>query len=410
MKTDLGIGCSPNSMYEDKNGTIWIGANDRLTLYHPEGETADTIVPNIQITGIELFNENIRWANLIDKKDSILTLGNGVKVRHFEFDSLSKWYELPENVSLHNNNYLTFNFIGITQKSPKKVKYQFKLEGSDENWSGITSSTEAPYGNLPSGTYTFKVKARNSEGYWSKEINYTFTIRPPWWKNWWAYALYLFGVLGSIAFYINRREKGLIRRQKFLERMVERRTAELVEEKKEVEKQKERSDELLLNILPAAVAEELKQKGTADAKQFAEVTVMFTDFKGFTQILEKLTPGELVAEIHAWFKVVDSIIASRNIEKIKTMGDSYMCAGGLPVANKTNAADVVDAALEIKSFVQQHLEQRVKDGKDPFEIRIGIHTGPVVAGIVGINKFVYDIWGDTVNIASRMESRRNRAK
>ena len=168
--------------------------------------------------------------------------------------------------------------------------------------------------------------------------------------------------------------------------------------------EKKKSDELLLNILPEEVAEELKAKGSADAKQFDVVTVMFTDFKGFTSISERLTPSELVAEIHTCFKAFDNIITKYNIEKIKTIGDSYMCAGGLPVANKTNPDDVVKAALEIQQFMLEHLRQRRKENKEVFEIRIGIHTGPVVAGIVGVKKYAYDIWGDTVNIASRMES------
>ncbi len=169
-------------------------------------------------------------------------------------------------------------------------------------------------------------------------------------------------------------------------------------------KEKKRSETLLLNILPAEVAQELKTKGSADAKQFDEVTVMFTDFKGFTQISEKLSPAELVAEIDTCFKTFDHIISRHNIEKIKTIGDAYMCAGGLPVSNKTHAVDVVNAALEIQKFMLEHLRQRKNQGKEIFEIRIGIHTGPVVAGIVGVKKFAYDIWGDTVNIASRMES------
>jgi adenylate cyclase len=173
---------------------------------------------------------------------------------------------------------------------------------------------------------------------------------------------------------------------------------------KKLTKEKKRSDELLLNILPSEVAEELKQKGKADAKQFDDVTVMFTDFKNFTQISEKLSPTELVAEIHTCFEAFDNIIGQYNIEKIKTIGDSYMCAGGLPVANTTNATDVVNAAIEIQQFMQHYSQQRKNNGKEVFEIRIGIHTGPVVAGIVGVKKFAYDIWGDTVNIASRMES------
>ena len=175
-------------------------------------------------------------------------------------------------------------------------------------------------------------------------------------------------------------------------------------QRNKISKGKKRSDELLLNILPAEVAEELKQNGSAEAKQFDEVTVMFTDFKNFTRISEELTPSELVGEIHTCFKAFDNFISKHNIEKIKTIGDSYMCAGGLPVDNKTNATDVIKAALEILEFMQEHLKNRLSTNKVPFEIRIGIHTGPVVAGIVGVKKFAYDIWGDTVNIASRMES------
>jgi class 3 adenylate cyclase len=175
-------------------------------------------------------------------------------------------------------------------------------------------------------------------------------------------------------------------------------------QRNKISKERKRSDELLLNILPREVAEELKDKGSAEAKHFDEVTVMFTDFKGFTQISERLSPAELVSEIDVCFKAFDNIIGKYNIEKIKTIGDAYMCAGGLPVANKTNALDVVSAAMEIQQFIQQHLRQRKHEGKEVFEIRIGIHTGPVVAGIVGVKKFAYDIWGDTVNIASRMES------
>lgn len=175
-------------------------------------------------------------------------------------------------------------------------------------------------------------------------------------------------------------------------------------QRNKIKKGKKLSDELLLNILPSEVAEELKQKGSADAKLFDEVTVMFTDFKGFTQISEKLSPSELVAEIHTCFIAFDSIITKYGIEKIKTIGDSYMAAGGLPSSNKTHAMDVVNASLEIQEFMRNYNEEKELAGKLSFTVRIGIHTGPVVAGIVGIKKFAYDIWGDTVNTASRMES------
>jgi adenylate cyclase len=167
-----------------------------------------------------------------------------------------------------------------------------------------------------------------------------------------------------------------------------------------ISKEKKRSDELLLNILPSETAEELKHTGAAKTKTYEMVTVMFTDFKNFTQASEKLSPEELVKEIHDCYSEFDRIIAKHNLEKIKTIGDSYMCAGGLPVANTTNPVDTVLAAVEIRNFMLY----RKHSGLGEFEIRIGVHSGPIVAGVVGIKKFAYDIWGDTVNIASRMES------
>ena len=167
---------------------------------------------------------------------------------------------------------------------------------------------------------------------------------------------------------------------------------------------KKRSDELLLNILPLETAEELKTTGSAKAKSFDQVTVLFTDFKNFTQAAERLSAEELVAEINTCYSEFDKIIGRHGIEKIKTIGDAYMCAGGLPVKNLTHAKDVVRAGLEMQAFISKNKMEREAQGKPFFELRAGIHTGPVVAGIVGIKKFAYDIWGDTVNTAARMES------
>lgn len=171
-----------------------------------------------------------------------------------------------------------------------------------------------------------------------------------------------------------------------------------------ISKEKKRSDELLLNILPEETAEELKATGTAKAKSFDSVTVLFTDFKNFTQAAEKLSPEELVQEINHCYSEFDRIVTRYRIEKIKTIGDAYMCAGGLPVNNETHPEDVVQAGLEFQQFIAQNKKERAEKGLPFFELRCGIHTGPVVAGIVGIKKFAYDIWGDTVNTASRMES------
>jgi class 3 adenylate cyclase len=174
--------------------------------------------------------------------------------------------------------------------------------------------------------------------------------------------------------------------------------------------EKQRSEDLLLNILPEEIARELKSSGTSKAKAFTMVTVMFTDFKDFTRVSEKVSAELLVDEIHHCFSAFDNIIQKYKIEKIKTIGDAYMCASGLPVSTYTHATDMVRAALEIRNFMLARKKEKTERGEIPFDLRIGIHTGPVVAGIVGIKKYAYDIWGDTVNIAARMEQNSDAGK
>ena len=154
-----------------------------------------------------------------------------------------------------------------------------------------------------------------------------------------------------------------------------------------------------MDILPDEVAQELKEKGFADAKQFDEVTVLFTDIQGFTYYAENLSAHDLVKEINECLSAFDHILSRHNIEKIKTVGDAYLAASGLPTADPKHAVRMVSAALEIREFMME----RKKQNPNSFEVRIGIHSGHVVAGIVGLKKFAYDIWGDTVNIAARME-------
>lgn len=165
-----------------------------------------------------------------------------------------------------------------------------------------------------------------------------------------------------------------------------------------------RSEELLLNILPAAIASELKQSGAAQARQYEHATVLFTDFVGFSRIANAVSAEQLVADLDYCYGQFDKITETHGLEKIKTIGDSYMCAGGLPESDTDHALRMVAAALEMQSFLKEWNLQRTQRGEAPLEARIGIHTGPLVAGVVGYRKFAYDIWGDTVNIASRVES------
>ncbi len=168
-------------------------------------------------------------------------------------------------------------------------------------------------------------------------------------------------------------------------------------------KERNKSESILLNILPKETAEELKKHGSIKAKHFNEVTVLFTDFKQFSLMAEKISAENLVHSVDYYFKKFDVIIEKHHLEKIKTIGDAYMCAGGLPTENQTHAINAFNAALEILEFVEDTFKNP-PEGICPFEVRIGINTGPVVAGVVGTKKFQYDIWGSTVNIAARMES------
>lgn len=182
-----------------------------------------------------------------------------------------------------------------------------------------------------------------------------------------------------------------------------RRNRYMHETQKIIEGEQARSEELLLNILPKQTAEELKEKGKVTAKKFESVSVLFTDFVGFTKYAEMLDPEKLVESMDFYYGNFDKIIENYGLEKIKTVGDSYMCAGGLPYKDEAHAVKIVNAAREIAAFVAQ--ARKDKDKNDVrFDIRIGINSGPVVAGVVGTRKFAYDIWGDTVNVASRMEN------
>ncbi|WP_111670411.1 adenylate/guanylate cyclase domain-containing protein [Algoriphagus litoralis] len=182
-----------------------------------------------------------------------------------------------------------------------------------------------------------------------------------------------------------------------LENLVKERTRQLEEEK-------QKSDNLLLNILPKEIAAELIKNGKAAARPYEHVSVMFIDIKGFTTIAEAMTPDTLVKNLHEFFSALDDIMDEFGLEKIKTIGDAYMAAGGIPTPSDDHAIRIVLAGLKILEVVDRYNSEKIDKGESPFVIRIGIHSGPVVAGVVGSKKFVYDIWGDTVNIASRMES------
>ncbi len=171
-----------------------------------------------------------------------------------------------------------------------------------------------------------------------------------------------------------------------------------------LEDEKRKTNQLLRNILPLEIADELKQSGKVKPVHYQSASVLFTDFTDFTHLSEHLPPEELVAELDDCFSYFDQIVEKYNLEKLKTIGDSYMCVGGIPTPNKTHAVDAVLAALEMQLFMQLRKESKARRHQPYWDIRIGIHSGPLLAGVIGHKKFAYDVWGNTVNTASRMES------
>jgi class 3 adenylate cyclase len=180
--------------------------------------------------------------------------------------------------------------------------------------------------------------------------------------------------------------------------------AEIEDARVSLAREKERAERLLLNILPVEVAEELKRNGTVEPVFHPCASVLFTDFQGFAKVVPTMTPKQLVTELDHYFSAFDRIIERHNLEKLKTIGDSYMCAGGIPVECDSHVIDIVNAAWDIHLFMEGFKRKKVARGEPHWELRCGVHTGPLMAGIIGEKKFAYDIWGDTVNIASRLES------
>lgn len=369
------------SFYKAKDGQMYFGGLNGINAFYPDEsflaqEQQEQDSP-IRIAGL---------TRLDGQSDSLVRQTFGLQDT-FSF-VFSPW-----------DRFFAFKFAHPDFRQSSQAEYSYFLENFEESWSEPTSVSEVRYNNIPAGKYTLRVRAKSLNGSWSNnELALAIHVKEAYYKSWWfwvACTTLLFGIFYGIARY---RIYTIKKREKELEELVKIRTQQL-------EKEKQKSEELLLNILPAGTADELKKFGTAKARRHEMVTVMFSDFKGFSRISELLEPEELVAKIDHCFRAFDHIIEKHGLEKIKTVGDAYLCVGGIASDDDTNdAANVITAALEIQAFMLDNAANKKQLGQTFFEARIGIHTGPLVAGIVGIKKFAYDIWGDTVNVASRMET------
>lgn len=207
-----------------------------------------------------------------------------------------------------------------------------------------------------------------------------------------------FTIASTVFFYKRNRERALANRQ------ITQQKDDLEQAYGLIQQEQEKSESLLLNILPKETAAELKSTGKATPRHYEMVSILFTDFKGFTQLAEQLSPEEVVAELNYCYGRFDEICEEYNIEKIKTIGDAYMCVGGIPTPNTTNPHDIIACALAMQEFMENWKTEKRAKGLPVWDLRLGVHTGRIIAGVVGKKKFAYDIWGDAVNLASRMES------
>ena len=374
----IGIECFRNACLLDADSALWFGTVRGATRHDPRLVAAESRAPVVHITAVRLFFEQVDWSPWCDG---------------FDARSLPRYLRLP-----HTKNHLTFHFSGISLAYPEKVRYEYVLDGLDQDWSPVTATDHVTYSGLPPGEYAFRVRARSAGGAWSDPpVEFSFSITPPFWQTLpfraGAAGALLLGFIG----FTRLRTRKLRRDRERLERTVQVRTQEL-------EAEKDRSDELLRNILPASTAEELKSKGRADARRHEHCTVLFSDFKGFTSFSSRMDSDTLVSELQHYFGQFDALCGLFGVEKIKTIGDAYMCAAGLPASSPTHALQAVLMAFAMLDAVERSNAERRARGLQEWPIRIGLHSGPVVAGVVGTRKFAYDIWGDAVNLASRMEA------
>lgn len=375
------------AFFKSKSGKLFFGGINGFNMFYPQEIKVNQYPPKTIITDILIFNRPIN--------QEIESLDNISYLSHIELD--------------HKQNNLTFKFAAIHFTYPKGNLYKVFLEGVDEEPQFLGNLQQINYSNLKPGTYVFNVWAANSDGVWCDEpAKIEIIIASPFWATWWfiSFIIIIFGILVFVIYIL--RIKAINSQKERLAFLVDKRTQTITIQKEQIEKQKreleiekEKTEKLLYNILPAETAEELKNKGKARTRFYRMVTVMFTDIKGFTQIAETYKPADLVKRLDNMFREIDKIVEKYQLEKIKTIGDAYMAAGGVPLRDKENPVNAVLAALEIQQFIEK--EKLRNPLEDPWELRIGLHTGDVIAGVIGTKRIAYDIWGNTVNVAQRME-------
>jgi ligand-binding sensor domain-containing protein/class 3 adenylate cyclase/predicted metal-dependent HD superfamily phosphohydrolase len=439
------------SVLDANNGDLWLSTNKGICRFNRETKTTtnytevDGLMSNEFNLGAhmksktgELFFGGIYGYNFFNPQKLMLKkLDVSVTITKFKLDKgwlkpLEKGSPLVKPISQtaaiklsYRQRSFTIHFQPSDLSSPELVNYKYILQGSDEGEIFIGNSNELRFNSLSPGNYKLNIYARIGDGQWGKmpAVLYIY-IKSPFWAAWWFWIIIASVLAIAIRVFIRKRIEFERREQVRLEMKIAERTREIRAQNVQIESQrkqledekdkvveqqrllhieKDKTEKLLRNVIPASTAEELKNKGTVSARAYKTVSVLFTDFVGFTKIAERMNPTDLVRKLDVYFRKFDEIIVKNNLEKIKTIGDAYMCAGGVPVRNKTNPIDTCLAALQIQDYMRKHKNDGIINNTDYWELRLGINTGEVTAGVIGSERLAYDVWGATVNHAQRME-------
>ena len=394
--------------FKSKTGMLYFGGIYGYNFFDPHNLSSKEKMVDVFFTKIKL-EEN--WLKPQESRGLLTTAIPYMKHIHLPYKKRS----------------VTLKFMATELSNPNLISYKYLLEGSEEEKEEVFlgNTNQLHLNSIQPGEYTLKVYAKFANGPWSERpATLTITVETPYWKTVWFWIGIAMGIALLTIFYFRKKIEYERRQQVKLEMKIAERTREIREQNVKIEKQKEmieekknnleeqkklleiekeKTEKVLKNILPVSTYEEIKATGRASARAYSRVSVLFTDFVGFTKIAETMTPSQLVSELDIYFRKFDEIIVRNNLEKIKTIGDAYMCAGGVPVRNKTNPVDACLAALQIQDTMQLMRDKAIAEGGQVWNLRLGINTGEVTAGVIGTEKLAYDIWGSTVNQAQRME-------
>jgi ligand-binding sensor domain-containing protein/class 3 adenylate cyclase/predicted metal-dependent HD superfamily phosphohydrolase len=402
MSNEFNMG----SYFKSKVGELYFGGINGYNFFDPKYLVQKKKDISVTITKLKLDKKWLKPG----QKNSPLT-------RSISQTSLLELSYLKRNIVLQVNSSDLSN--------PELVNYKYKLVGAEEGETFLGNNNEIRLSSISPGDYQLLVYARSGEGGWCKKpATLMISIASPFWGKWWFWMTVALSLLVLVRLFV--RQKIELERRKLvrLEMKIAERTREIREKNIQIEEQneeinkeknkvieqkrllqieKDKTENLILKIIPESTVEELKNSGKTSARAYKMVSILFTDFVGFTKIAERMTPTDLVNKLDVYFRKFDDIIVQNNLEKIKTIGDAYMCAGGVPVRNNTNPIDTCLAALQIQNYMANLKEESIQKGEEYWDLRLGINTGEVTAGVIGSERLAYDIWGSSVNRAQRME-------